>query len=109
MAQRKSITAITLVICQSCWALREKKPFPCSLPSSSSSLLPPPPLLLLLLPFLTSTNGHLETKTCHLASRHRSSVEHRREMAPIPDTPRSHSHTPSSEEEEDTLRPADIL
>lgn len=59
----------------------ENKPFPCTLrfhPSSSSSFSSSSSV---------STNGRSETLTCPLASRHRASAEHRREMAPIPDTP----------------------
>ncbi|KAK5855454.1 hypothetical protein PBY51_005555 [Eleginops maclovinus] len=102
MAQRESITAITLVICQSCWALEERGShshaaslLPSS--SSSSSLSSHQPMAVrgrrhvILLPVigpLWSTAGRWH---------------------PFPTLPRSHSRTPSSEEDEDTLRPADTL
>ncbi len=66
---------------------------------------------------LMSTNGRLETVTCPFSSRHRASVEYRREMAPIPDTPQkpqSHpvireAQDPTGEAEKDTLRLGNIV
>lgn len=82
----------------------ENKPFPCTLRSH------PPPVLVLRPP--VSTNGRLRTVTCLFSSRHQASVEHRREMAPIPDTPQkpqSHpvireAQDPTAEAEKDSLR-----
>lgn len=94
----------------------ENKPFPCTL-----RFHPPPALLLLLSPPRRpmSTNGRLKRVTCPFSSRHQATVEHRREMAPIPDTPQkpqSHpvireAQDPTSEaekEEKDTLRLGNI-
>lgn len=66
----------------------ENKLFPCTL------CFCPPPFLLLLPPTPQhppppplSANDRLKVVTCPFSSRHQASVEHRREMAPIPDTP----------------------
>lgn len=109
MAQRESITAITLVICQSCRAMEERV----SHSHATLSFHPPPILLLLLSPPCpsVSTNGRSNLVTCPFSSRHQASVEHRREMAPIPDTPQkpqSHpiireAQDPTGEAEKDTL------
>ncbi len=95
----------------------EKKPFPfpCTLRFH-------PPLILLLL-FLSSpyppmsTSGRLKMVTGPFSCRHQASVEHRREMAPIPDTPQkpqSHpvireSQDPTGKAKKDTLRLGNIL
>lgn len=111
MAQRESITAITLVICQSCWAVEER--ISCS--QAPSIFI----LLLLLSPSRPplSANGRLKVVTCPFSSRHQASVEDRREMAPIPDTPQkpqSHpiireAQAPIGEVEKDTLRLGSIV
>ncbi|GLD72589.1 schlafen-like protein 1 [Lates japonicus] len=64
-----------------------------------------------------STNGRFEMVKCPFSSRHQASVEHRREMAPIPDTPQkpqSHpiireAQDPTGEAEKDTLRLGNIV
>lgn len=91
----------------------ENEPFPCTL-----CLHPPPVRLFFLLPRpRVSTNGWFESLTCRLSSRHQASVEHRREMAPIPDTPQkpqSHpvireAQDPGGEADKDTPRFEDIV
>lgn len=88
----------------------EDKLFPCTL-----NIHPPRILLLLFLsppcPLL-SANGQLKVVTCPFSSHHQASVEHRGEMAPIPDTPQkpqSHpiikeAQAPIGEAEMDTLQ-----
>ncbi|CAB1429428.1 unnamed protein product [Pleuronectes platessa] len=84
----------------------ENKPFPCTL------RFHPPPILLLLLVLPCRPINALKRVKCPLTSRHQASVEHRREMAPSPDTPQKpHSHPvireaqdPTGEAEQDTLR-----
>lgn len=58
-----------------------------------------------------STNDWLKTVKCPLSSRHQASVEHRRKMALIPDTPQKpqlhpiirEAQAPTGEAEKDTL------
>lgn len=85
----------------------ENKPFPCTL------RFHPPPILLLLFPPCPpmSTNDWLKTVKCPLSSHHQASVEHRRKMALIPDTPQKpqlhpiirEAQDPTGEAEKDTL------
>lgn len=92
----------------------ENKPSPCTL-----HFRPRPILLLLLSPPRPplSANDQLKVVTCPFSSRHQASVEHRREMAPIPDTPQkpqSHpiikgAQAPIGEAEKDTLRFGSIV
>lgn len=99
MAQRESITAITLVICQGWrgWGgegglTHSHAPTIFSHPPTSR----PPPSL----PPMLSI-GWFQTVTCPLASRHQASVDHRREMAPIPDTPQKPQLHPVIREAQD--------
>lgn len=77
----------------------ENKPFPCTPRFHPPTSLPPPTFPSPRPPM--STNGRLQTVTCPFSSRHQASVDHRREMAPIPDTPEKPQSHPVIREAED--------